>query len=203
MKSNSIKAVLFDLGGVIIQFQKTGYFAQMLKESNDPNAMKKWLACDTLQAYEKGEIDRHKFARGIIEHFELHTHPDKFLATFLDWPQNIFPGSQAIVANIQNHIRVGCLSNTSEFHWDNQKSSTILKNMFKLRFLSFELGLLKPCSAIYRKVAKQLDCTPESILFFDDNKQNIDSAKVVGFEAYLVRGISEAQVIIRERGLFR
>jgi glucose-1-phosphatase len=203
MNTESIEVVLFDLGGVIIQFQETGYFAQMLGEDDDASAMNKWVDCPVLQAYEKGEINRDQFAQGIVKYFEVDNHPDDFLASFLKWPQDIFPGSQEMVADIRAGIRVGCLSNTSEYHWDNQKSSATLKDMFELRFLSFEMGQLKPDPAIYFKVAQKLNCAPEAIIFFDDNTNNVESAKAVGFNAFLTRGASEADVILGAHGLLK
>ena len=203
MNTNSVEVVLFDLGGVIVQFQKTGYFATLLGEADDVTAMTKWLDCPSVQKYEKGEIDRQGFAVRLVENFELTMTPNKFLADFLNWPQDVFPGSEKIVSSIQNSIRVGCLSNTSEFHWHNQKSSDILKEMFELRFLSFELGQLKPDHAIYRDVANRLECVPEAILFFDDNADNVDCAIEFGFDAHLVRGISEAHIILKDYSLLK
>jgi glucose-1-phosphatase len=203
MNTHSIEVVLFDLGGVIIQFQKAGYFAQMLGEVDDASAMNKWVECPALQAYEKGEIDRDQFAHGIVKHFDVDSHPNDFLASFLKWPQDIFPGSQEMMTDIRADIRFGCLSNTSEFHWDNQKSSATLKDMFELRFLSFEMGQLKPDPAIYHEVAQSLNCAPEAIVFFDDNSNNVESAKAVGFNAFLTRGATEANAILDAYGLLK
>ncbi len=203
MKTKNIEVVLFDLGGVIVQFQDPGYFAQMLGETDDARALAKWVTCPALQLYEKGEIDRQEFARGIIAYFEIDTLPEKFLTNFLVWPQDVFPGSEEVISNIQSDIRVGCLSNTSEFHWHNQKSSALLKKMFEHRFLSFQMGYLKPDAAIYLEVTKRLGCAANAILFFDDNIDNVKSAVEFGFNAHLVRGTSEAHNILKKYNLLK
>jgi putative hydrolase of the HAD superfamily len=203
MNTNSIEVVLFDLGGVIVQFQDPGYLAKLLGESDDASALAKWILCPSVQAYESGNCDRYEFANGIVEYFELAADPDEFLSNFLAWPQDVFPGSKEIVSAIHPEVRVGCLSNTSEFHWGRQKSAAILQEMFELRFLSYEMGQLKPDPEIYQTVARQLDCAASSILFFDDHPKNIAGARAVGFEAHLTKGIREAQAHLQQYGLIK
>ena len=203
MTTNSIEVVLFDLGGVVVQFQDPGYLARVLDEVDDASALAKWIACPSVHSYETGKCDRHDFANGIVTHFELEAHPDDFLADFLAYPQDVFPGSEEIVSSIHSDIRVGCLSNTSEYHWDSQKSSETIQKMFELRFLSYEMGHLKPDPEIYQTVARQLDCPASAILFFDDHPDNVAGAKEAGFEAHLTKGIAEAHTHLHHYGLVK
>ena len=55
-------------------------------------------------------------------------------------------------------------------------------------FLSHKLGLVKPDADIFEKVLQQLDASAEQVVFFDDNKANIDAALAIGMQARHVVG---------------
>ena len=94
---------------------------------------------------------------------------------------------------------VGCLSNTNALHWDHHFARWPLLDGFDYRFLSFELGLLKPDRELFDRVAELLPYPAERILFLDDNTLNVDGATAAGFTAVHVRGVAEAEGRARRR----
>lgn len=56
-------------------------------------------------------------------------------------------------------------------------------SIFDEMFLSYKLGMLKPDDNIYQYVIDKLKASPEDIYFFDDNKENVDSAIRNGIQA--------------------
>jgi putative hydrolase of the HAD superfamily len=48
------------------------------------------------------------------------------------------------------------------------------------------MGLVKPDPAIYHRVLKEQGFSPSQVLFFDDNLANINSAKSIGIDSYLI-----------------
>jgi putative hydrolase of the HAD superfamily len=66
-------------------------------------------------------------------------------------------------------------------------------------YYSFEMGLVKPDSAIYQHVLNEQGFSAEEVLFFDDNVANINSAKSMGIPSFLVdpsRSLSQIQEIL-------
>ena len=55
-------------------------------------------------------------------------------------------------------------------------------------FLSYEMHVNKPDAEIYNKMIEKLKVEPNQIYFFDDIKSNVESAKELGINAYLVTG---------------
>jgi HAD superfamily hydrolase (TIGR01509 family) len=72
---------------------------------------------------------------------------------------------------------------------------------FEFRFLSFELGLVKPDRAIFETVAGRLPAEPHRVLFLDDNVVNVEGATDFGFRARHVRGIDEARRALVDAGV--
>jgi len=59
------------------------------------------------------------------------------------------------------------------------------ESMFDHLFISCELGSFKPEDAFFKKVSEQLDCSPDSILFFDNEQHYVDAAKRAGWNSEL------------------
>ena len=97
--------------------------------------------------------------------------------------------------------RIGCLSNTNAFQWDAHFGALPLIGAFEFRFLSFELGLVKPDPAIFEAVAAGLPAAPGRVLFLDDNAVNVDAAAASRLRARHVRGVAEARRALVETGV--
>jgi glucose-1-phosphatase len=72
-----------------------------------------------------------------------------------------------------------------------------------MRFLSHELGLVKPDRAVFEHVAVTLALQPARIVFLDDNAINVAEARSVGFTAVQVRGVSESRSALIALGLLQ
>jgi putative hydrolase of the HAD superfamily len=87
----------------------------------------------------------------------------------------------------------GCFSNMNDLHWRERVAAWPLADMFDHRFLSFELGLLKPDVAAFAKVADLTRVPAGRILFLDDNAMNVAGARAAGLQAARVRGVDDAR----------
>jgi putative hydrolase of the HAD superfamily len=55
-------------------------------------------------------------------------------------------------------------------------------------FFSSSLGVLKDNPEFFRKIMERLNCTAAELIFIDDEKENVESAKSVGIQAVLFTG---------------
>lgn len=70
---------------------------------------------------------------------------------------------------------------------------------FNNLYLSYKMHLMKPDDEIYRKMIKDLDVPPNFIYFFDDSKDNVDTAKRLGINVYCVTGDAIDNIIVKEK----
>ena len=103
------------------------------------------------------------------------------------------PGAEALVAEVAEVVAVGCLSNTNSLHTEDQFSRWGIFAKFDPRFLSHELGVLKPDRELFERVAELAGIEPGRILFLDDNVINVDGARAAGFAADHARGVASAR----------
>lgn len=83
--------------------------------------------------------------------------------------------------------KVGLLSNLRLMDYKRYEEKIKIIN-FDYVFLSYEMKCIKPSKDIYLKVIDKLNCEANKIIFFDDNKKNVNGAKLVGINAYQSTG---------------
>jgi glucose-1-phosphatase len=132
---------------------------------------------------------------------ELPISPQQFLENFRRWLAAPFPGADDLVCSVKKKLPVGCLSNTNQVHRDEAVVGWPLVDLFDFRFLSFQIGLLKPDAEVFDYAARAAGLSPSRILFLDDNLINFEAAREAGFEAIQVRGVDQARTSLDARGL--
>jgi HAD superfamily hydrolase (TIGR01509 family) len=140
-------------------------------------------------------------ARGLISDWGLSVTPDAFLDAFRNWPVGPLPGAEALVRRVRQTMPVGCLSNTNTLHWQDHFERWPILDSFDFRFLSFELGVVKPDRELFERVADLLPMPPSRVLFLDDNLINVAGASAAGFVARLARGVDETRAALVEAGV--
>jgi FMN phosphatase YigB (HAD superfamily) len=191
--TTDIDIVLFDLGGVLFDPGGVGPMRTLSGIDSDDELWSRWLGCRWVRSYERGHCTADAFAAGVVEDWALDITPEDFLAAFRNWPRGPFDGAEALVADVRTVMPTGCLSNTNALHWDAHFTRWPVLHELDYRFLSFELGMVKPDPEIFGAVAARLPALPARVLFLDDNLVNVDSAADAGFIARHTRGVAEAR----------
>ena len=195
------RVVLFDLGGVLVELGGVDHFGQLIDEADEAQVWRTWLTSRSVRLYERGLCSRAEFAAGMREEHGLRLAEEEFLETFLSWPRGLLPGASDLVGGLSSSVRRACLSNTNELHWNEQRDAQLLHSLFELRFLSHELGLVKPDREIFERVLEDLGCAGDEVLFLDDNQINVDGALACGLDAHVVKGVEASRVLLESRGL--
>lgn len=199
-----VDLVLFDLGGVLVGLGGGVDAMQRLAGLTSPEEVwRRWLTCDWVRSFERGSCTPDDFARGVVDDWALSISADDFLEQFREWPEGVFDGARELLDQVRRRVRVGCLSNTNALHWGDHSTGWGLDDRFDVRFLSFEVGLVKPDREIFEHVSEAVGMPPHRIVFLDDNQLNVDQAVVSGFVARRVRGPDEARAALEELGVIK
>jgi glucose-1-phosphatase len=192
--------VLFDLGGVLVKVPGVETMRQLAGIEDSTEVWRRWLACEWVRSFERGHCTDVDFAAGLVADWNLSITGEEFLAAFERWPDGLYDGALDLIDSVRTKARVGCLSNTNHAHWS-QMSAWGLEERFEVKFLSHEMGMVKPDQEIFEYVTATLDIPAERVLFLDDNSVNVEQAASLGFDAVLARGLDGARQILIERGL--
>jgi HAD superfamily hydrolase (TIGR01509 family) len=197
----AIEVVLFDLGGVLVDIGGIGDLGAFAGESSEDELWRRWLACPWVRRFERGHCDADSFSHGMVDSWSMSIEPEVFLEAFASWPRGLLPGARELVRSISTTSRVGCLSNTNAIHADRHWTEFGIADLFEERFLSHEMGLVKPDRAAFEYVVEALECPAERILFLDDNQINVDGARAAGLRSERAQGIDDARSLLASIGL--
>lgn len=201
-ETSTIQAVLFDMGGVVIQLQPLESVLGASGLSRD-EIWKVWILSDAVQAFETGKCSVEGFATAVVKEFSLPGTPSEFIERFKRFPQGLFPGAVEMVAAVPDNVVKGVLSNTNALHWDNQTDHEIVRGLFDREYLSYAMGLAKPEREIFDHAVADLGIDASQVLFIDDNPINVDGAKAAGLQAGLAKGPVEATQVLETFGVIR
>jgi HAD superfamily hydrolase (TIGR01509 family) len=200
-QSAEIDIVLFDLGGVLIDFAGVEPMKQLAGIDTDDELWQRWLTCRWVRTFERGQCSADDFASGMVSDWDLPIAPDAFLEEFRNWPGRILPGADVLLDHVRATAPAGCLSNTNALHWDDRFGRWPILDSFDFRFLSFQLGIVKPDRELFDRVAMLLPVPAGRVLFLDDNVVNVEGAIDAGFVARQVRGVDEARGALVDAGV--
>ena len=189
--------VLFDLGGVLMDFGGLKRLAELSGEEEGPALHARWVASRWVQAFERGACDAETFARGVVDEWGLGLAPAAFLDDFARWSAGPFAGSVEFVRRLHGTVRMGCLSNTNPVHWQRHLDRWGIVQHFEWTFTSHELGMTKPDPAVFRHVIRTIGIDPDRLLFLDDSDEHVRAARALRMRAERTRGLGEVEDALR------
>jgi HAD superfamily hydrolase (TIGR01509 family) len=196
----SFEVLLFDLGGVLIDFAGFAELPRLLRDPPSRSEIRgRWIHSEPVQRFERGDIAANEFARSFVAEWELEISPQVFLAEFTSWARGLYPGANELLGRLRASYRLACLSNSNELHTPLHREA--VRPYVERCFFSNELGLVKPQPAIYEHVVGELAVPPARIALFDDTTINVEAAARAGMNAYLTDGLADLEQTLRSLGL--
>jgi glucose-1-phosphatase len=201
MGEGGIGVVLFDLGGVLIEVGGVAPMRALAHIDSDEELWQRWLTSPWVRRFERGHCSAEDFAAGIVGEWGLDLSADVYLEQLRSWMSGPLQGAADLLDDVRRRVPIGCLSNMNAVHWDVITARSTTFDTFTYRFLSFELGMVKPDPELFEAIATRLPVVPAQVLFLDDNALNVEAATAAGFMARHVRGLDQARRTLTEVGV--
>lgn len=178
---------IFDLGNVIVNIDFNRVLGVWSDYSRVPLASLKsqFTIGEAFHQHERGHISDEQFAHRLGHELGMALSYEQFTT---GW-QAIFVGLRketiAVMQDLrQQGHRVVVLSNTNQLHcefWPDAYPE-VAQSTDKI-YLSQQMGMRKPDAEIYLKLLEEEGFSADSAVFFDDNEDNINSARQLGITA--------------------
>jgi putative hydrolase of the HAD superfamily len=206
MQPGGADALLFDLGGVVIDIDFNRVFARWAKHAGcDERLVRERFSHDAAYCrHEVGEI-------GVADYFaSLRTSLGIDLSDvqFLDGWNAIYIGEIAgiagLLARARERVPLYAFTNTNRAHeecWAAQFAGLV--TLFRKVFVSSTMGLRKPEPAAFEFVVKEIGVPAGRIVFFDDNADNVAGARACGLQAVHVTSRADVERTLAARDLIR
>jgi putative hydrolase of the HAD superfamily len=198
-----IKAVLFDLGNVLVGFDfARGYQAiESVSSYRAQDIPQRISASGLVPPYERGELSSEEFFERLSDVLGLHTSYKQFceLWTTIFLPDPLVP--EELLAGLRRRYRMVLVSNTNDIHFRMIQASYKLIGHFDALVLSYKVGAMKPAGRIYEEAIRQASCEPRECFYTDDVADFVQEARRHGLDAVQFRGPEQLEQDLRSRGL--
>ncbi|TFG29358.1 MAG: HAD family phosphatase [Promethearchaeota archaeon] len=193
----TIKAIIFDLGDVIIELDFSNFYNQIitlspLNKPQTPIMMEFFRQSDI---YHQGNMSGDEFYElgcNILQVCALDK--NEFFDAFNSIISGFNPEMIEVLKKLKskNKYKLIALSNVNASHWDYllEKNWGFME-YFDVLILSHEIHLTKPDPKIFQYAIEKAECKPEEILFIDDGLNNIRSAKGLGIIGIHFNGVDD------------
>lgn len=182
-----ISAIIFDLGGVLLDLDQDRTLRAFNRLGADLAEIN--MESSIFTQFETGHILPQDFRqalksklKGLATDSQIDDAWNKMLLT-------VAKERFLLVRQLKKYANIYLLSNTNSIHIDYFRQYLdetfgieAWDELFDKQFLSYEMGMRKPHTEIYKYVAEQIGKHPEKCLFIDDNKANIKGAADAGMK---------------------
>jgi putative hydrolase of the HAD superfamily len=202
----NIKAIIFDLGAVIlnINYQNTIDEFSKLGVKNASSFYSKNAQTNLFNQIETGDITAKKFLSELqkeTNNASINQVSEAWNAMLLDLPENRL----ALIQSLKKECSIYLLSNTNAIHIDAFKKKigkekwTRFCNLFDKMYLSHEVGLRKPNTTIFEYILKEQNLQAHEVFFIDDSPQHIESANKLGIKTHHLKNGEEITTLFPHR----
>jgi HAD superfamily hydrolase (TIGR01509 family) len=203
--NRSIRAVIFDLGNVLIDVDHK-ISARRISRFTDKTPQEIFdffFDSELTGLFEEGKISGEDFFLKIKETLKAEIGYAEFLPI---WNEIFFlhEDNRAVynlAKDLKNQYRLALLSNTNILHFDYLKKNFPIFDPFDHLIVSFEVGFRKPHHRIYHQALELLGVMPEETFYTDDRRELIQAANSLGISGFVFEGAKRLEKDLRDSGI--
>lgn len=188
-----IKAIMFDMGGVLIDLdfgKAVESFREKAGFETIDQYLNPWHQNGFFKDLEGGKMGEEEFCRRCLELCRPGTTAQTLQDCLRDFLVGIADEKVQLVRKLHEKYDLYLLSNNNPISMRNceaifREAGIPMEHFFKKRFISSEMKMLKPCREIYLAAIEGTGCRPDEIFFIDDSKINVDAASELGIHTCL------------------
>lgn len=180
-----IKAVIFDIGGVIVDFDKSLFLNKLAEHSPYSSKKLKKMIYDDSDidiTYQKGFISSARYYYKLKDLCKLSMSMDEFAEAY-GKIHKLRECTIELIKKLRKNYRLHLLSNTGEWNYTHDMKHMGFERFFPTRTFSYEVGAYKPEEKMYIDALNKVRCKPFEAVYIDDIKEYSDKAQALGMNA--------------------
>jgi putative hydrolase of the HAD superfamily len=191
----NIRNVIFDLGGVLLEWQPTKILARCYSDLVAQDAMRNALfRHDDWLALNRGDITEANLIANVCRRTKL---PTPEVVRVLDTVRDSLvemPETVALLRELRDRgVPLYCLSDMPVSVFTHVRQRYTFWDAFRGIVVSGEARMMKPGRDVFEYLLRRYNLTATETAFVDDHPPNIAGAKAVGIEAVLFRNADQCR----------
>ena len=190
----AIKAVIWDLGGVIVRTldysgrtrweERLGFPSRGLEELVFNGEMGRKASL--------GQASVDEVWNWIIEQLDLHLDSREELERDFWMGDRVDGELVQFIHELRPRYKIGLLSNAWPSLRNELENIWHIADAFDEIVISAEVGMVKPNARIYEHILERMDNNPEETVFVDDFMENIAAAQAIGIQTIIFQDPTQA-----------
>jgi 2-haloacid dehalogenase len=203
MSPSSIQAIVFDFGGVLLDWNPRHVYRRFF---DDPQQIDAFLAEIGFAEWNSQQDGGRPFAEGVRELSSRFPQHARLIRAYHEyWEDSVsgpIPGSVDILRELKTAgYPVYGLSNWSAETFPLAYRKYDVFQLLDGYIISGDVGLVKPDPRIFQLVVQKFGVPAHSCLLIDDSAQNIETATTAGFQTVLFRSPEDLRAELRHLGV--
>ena len=196
-----IKAIIFDLGDVIVKVDRTEQFRKFsAKSCKDAFSIRQYLDGRIKGEFGIGEISPRQFYQRVCCELGLKMSFEEFKK---EWC-GIFKLNTDVaqlIENLKGKFKLILLSNTDALHFPYIRNKFKVINAFDELILSYEIGCMKPNPLIFLNALKKAKTLPFNCVYIDDIPEFVYVARLMGIRAFQYKNFKKLKSDLSKVGI--
>jgi putative hydrolase of the HAD superfamily len=199
-----IKTIIFDVGGVIIDYTEDQYIAYLSKKLKINQHRLSHVLLPLIDTMEYGRMDLDHAEKIFADHFNISQ-------SGLEWVEAYKKIARknkkvvALVKRLSKNYKIGIITNVSKSRY-RESCRLALNSLMKSRavrksIVSCYVGLRKPSAKIYRLALRELGSKSKETLFIDNMQENVVGARGVGMYSIQFKNYKQLLKELRKLGV--
>jgi putative hydrolase of the HAD superfamily len=200
---NMYKAILFDLGRVLIDFDfRRAYRAlEGLCPYSAEEIPRRLAGTGLVDRFETGLVEPREFVDQMCRILDLQVDYDQFRRIW----SSIFTDAlipESMLEGLGRRYRLVLVSNTNALHFEMLREAYHPQlRHFDALVLSHEVHAMKPRVEIFQAAVERAGCRPEECFYTDDIAAYVEGARKMGIDGVVFQSLTQLEGELRARGI--
>jgi epoxide hydrolase-like predicted phosphatase len=199
-----IKCIIFDLGGVVIDFTNDKHYYPYLSKVSGISIrkIKRLIEGKMWAELDKDILPQKEFDRKVAKKLGILIKDVKWYELYKK-EARIEKGTIELVRKLRRKYKIAYLSNVDRSRYT-ETTMELLKPYLKLfdyRFASCEIRLRKPTRRVFRYVLKHMKLKSSEAVFIDNTLENVKGARKAGIKGILFKNAKELEKQLKRSGI--
>ncbi|MBM3246740.1 MAG: HAD family phosphatase [Candidatus Omnitrophica bacterium] len=205
MDDHKVKAIIFDLGNVLVDFDHriaAGRIANFC-DRNSEEIFSLFFDSELTGLFEEGKLSPQDFFSEVKKILNLRLDYAAFTPI---WNEIFFlsrknRGVYNLALGLKENYQVALLSNINILHFDYLKKNFPVFDAFHHIITSYEVGLRKPHPAIYQQALQTLNLAAGEVFYTDDRDDLIEKAGDLGIKSFHFESVDKLKADLSRAGI--
>lgn len=197
------KAVVFDVGRVLFQWQLRSLFEKLIQDSDELDWFLDHVVTEEWHfEHDRGRPLSEMVPERIAQFPDYEPHIRAYATRFNETVPGPVEGTHSLVQRLHGTgVPLFCLTNFGDEFWSMFRPTEPIFDLFEDIIVSGTEKVAKPEPRIYEIVEERSGRVGDALFFTDDNPANIEAARARGWDAHLFTDASTLENQLRVAGL--